>query len=222
MHFAARARLVGGIWVAQGEGGGGGRLILPQQAGAAAQHPPLSIHWAQGGPATSWSVTFHSLCCHLVKKHLHPLHPEHPWPWVSLKTPPGSPAPAKAAPPAWCVSPWHSQGDTQGDLVWRNDAEHPPASLPACPTGCDTGGHIAPRSTSTVPKGGEGNAICPQAHTRTGLSPRNPRPGDMDSKGALGQHRFCGTPFWGSEPSPTTRMLAAHRDVLENPGFIFI
>lgn len=105
MHFAARARLVGGIWVAQGEGGGGGRLTLPQQAGAAAQHPPLSIHWTQGGPATSWSVTFHSLCCHLVKKHLHPLHPEHPWPWVSLKTRPGSPAPAKAAPPAWCVCP---------------------------------------------------------------------------------------------------------------------
>lgn len=98
----------------------------------------------------------------------------------------------------------------------------PRGTPPALPCRVGYWGLNSPTSTSAGPKGGQGDATHPQAHTRTGLSPPNPRPEDAAREGAPGQHRFWGTLFQGSQPGTTARMLAADSNVLENPGFIFI
>lgn len=129
----------GRIWVADAQRGGGrGKLTLSTPAGRGCRSAPSPGIQSPGWPC-------HQLECHIPQCLLpssekitpRPLCPEHAWPWAVPQKPPWSPPPQPGLHPSLVsppLPPWHGQGDTQGDiedsLVWRNNAEHPPALWP--------------------------------------------------------------------------------------------
>lgn len=76
-------------------------------------------------------------------------------------------------------------------------------------------------STHRHPGGAGPRSIPPALPHGVRHRGRGTQPQDVASKGAREQARFWGIPFQGLQPSTTARMLAAGRDMLENPGFIF-
>lgn len=99
MHFTRFCAFCCGIWVVDAQGGGGGRLTLLTPAGwGCSSAPSPGIHCPQCPLPPAECHIPQSLLPSSENNPPHPLHLQHPWPWLPQKAAPGPQQPQPGVP----------------------------------------------------------------------------------------------------------------------------